>query len=227
MITWITGCTGGLGRALAGRYCRDGHVVVGGGRNEAVLAELKAEFPAGNFFMLDVGDEQSVKLFCKLAYEATGAPDYLINNAGVMNSPQPLWKVSNEEFSELTTINVNGVASMIRHAVPSMLERNEGLVVNISSGLGKRGMVNVAPYCASKHAVEGLSSALALEFAEIGSKVGCVALSPGIINTNMLQKNLGAGADVHQTSDVWVEKAAPFILNLSAKNNGESLRVSD
>ncbi|MGJ8658051.1 MAG: SDR family oxidoreductase [Akkermansiaceae bacterium] len=227
MIIWITGCTSGLGKALAMRYCDDGHTVVGGGRNEEALEELRSGFPRGHFLRLDVGDESSVESFCGQARELTGAPDYLINNAGVMNKPARLWEVSGEEFGKLTNININGVAHMIRHVVPFMLEVKRGIVVNLSSGLGKRGMSNVAPYCASKHAVEGLSSAVALEFSEISSELACIALSPGVINTSMLQKNLGEGASEHQTADDWVEKAAPYILGLHFSNNGDSLRVPD
>lgn len=208
-------------------YCRAGHRVVGGGRNEEALEELRGEFPDGHFIKLDVADEGSVELFCSAAYEATGAPDYLINNAGVMNKPGRLWEIGDEEFSQLTDINVNGVARMIRYVVPFMLKVKRGIVVNISSGLGKNGMVGVAPYCASKHAVEGLSAALALEFEEVSTKLACIALSPGVINTSMLQKNLGDGAAVYQTADAWVKKAAPYILNLNFSNNGDSLRIPD
>jgi len=229
MVIWITGCTAGLGKALVKEWIEAGHVVVGGGRNQKVLDELSDTYGSrgGYFFQVNVADDVSVKQFCTKAKAASGTPDYLINNAGMMNQRQPLWEVSAEEFDQLTSININGVANMIRHTVPFMIDVDRGVVINLSSGLGTSTMPYVASYCASKFAVEGLSRSLAQEFEEISPALGCIAMSPGVIHTDMLEIAFGDSASAYHTADVWAKKAAKYILNLTAAHNGQSLRIPD
>ena len=149
MTIWLTGCTSGLGRALVPRFIDAGHTVVGGGRNEDSLKALRQEFPGSHFLKLDVASDSSAMAFCREASEAAGAPQLLINNAAIINSPKPLWDVTAEEFDQLTAININGVANMIRHTVPRMLESRSGVIVNLSSGWGRLVSPEVAPYCAT------------------------------------------------------------------------------
>lgn len=222
MIIWLTGCTSGLGRALVPRFVEAGHTVVGGGRNAVALEELAAEFPESHFLELDVASEPSVIAFCEMALEATGAPELLINNAAVINQPKPLWEVPAEEFDQLTAININGVARMIRHAVPPMIQRKSGVIINLSSGWGRSVSPEVAPYCASKWAIEGLTKALA---EELPTGLGAVALNPGVINTPMLQSAWGASAGSYPSPAEWSKVAATYMLRISPADNGASLTV--
>lgn len=220
MIIWLTGCTAGLGHALVSDFTALGHTVVGGGRNELALDKLAKAFPEDHFKKLDVADEDSVKEFCKIALELTGAPDLLINNAAIINKPAPLWEINAEEFDQLTAININGIANMIRHAAPPMISNKKGIIVNLSSGWGRGTSPNVAPYCASKWAVEGLTQSLSQE---LPTGLAAIAVSPGVINTEMLQTVQGEKANQHRTSEEWAKTAAPFFSSLTTDDNGQSL----
>ena len=100
--------------------------------------------------------------------------------------------------------------------------RDSGVIVNFSSGWGRSGASEVAPYCASKFAVEGLTASLAQE---LPSGLAAVALNPGVINTDMLQSCFGDGASSFPTANQWVKRAGPFIMKLDAGDNGQSLSV--
>ncbi len=117
-------------------------------------------------------------------------------------------------------INVGGVANFIRSVVPLMIEHKTGTVVNLSSGWGRSTSPEVAPYCASKWAVEGLTQALAQE---LPNGLAAVAVNPGVINTGMLQRCWGEAADQYQTPQQWAVKAAPFLIGLGPDDNGSSL----
>ncbi len=220
MTIWLTGCTAGLGRALIPEFLKNQHQFVGCGRNEIALAHLKEKFPEGNFLTADIASDFSVAEFCKEALALTGAPDLVINNAATINSPAPLWEISAEEFSQVTAININGVANMVRHVMPVMLAAGQGVMVNLSSGWGRSSSPEVAPYCASKWAIEGLSQSLAQELPE---GIAVVALNPGIIATGMLRKCMGQDAENYPSPESWATTAAPFLTALTAADNGASL----
>ena len=112
--------------------------------------------------MVDVADDQQVKTWAERLLTQYEPPDLLINNAGLINQLAP-WQVPTEEFSRLIDVNIKGVANVIRHFVPAMIERKSGIIVNFSSGWGRSTSLQVAPYCASKWAIEGLTQALAQE----------------------------------------------------------------
>ena len=220
MTIWLTGCTAGLGRALVAEFLKAGHTLVGCGRNEIALAHLKNEFPDGHFLAADVANEFSVSEFCEEALAAAGPPDLVINNAATINTPAPLWEISADEFDLLMAVNVNGVANVIRHTLPSMLIAQKGVIVNFSSGWGRSGAPERAPYCASKWAIEGLTKALAGELPE---GMAAVALSPGAVATDMLRKSMGEEAENYPTPANWATTAAPFLTALTAADNGASL----
>jgi len=163
MVIWLTGCTAGLGKALLKEFCTEKNVIVGGGRRLERLAELSKVYQNAYFFELDVEHQESVEKFCEKAMNTTGAPDILINNAAMINAREKLWNISTEDFDQLTNINLNGVARMIRSTVPEMIKRGSGIIVNLSSGWGRSTSPGVAPYCASKWAIEGLTQAMAQE----------------------------------------------------------------
>jgi NAD(P)-dependent dehydrogenase (short-subunit alcohol dehydrogenase family) len=220
MIIWLTGCTSGLGRALVPEFVKAGDTVVGCGRNEIALQHLRDEFPTCFFLAADVSSDKSAGEFCDEALIAAGTPDLLINNAAIINDPMPLWEIPAEEFDELTSTNINGVANILRHAIPSMLAASKGMIVNLSSGWGRSTSPEVAPYCASKWAIEGLTKSLAEELPE---GLGAVALNPGIIATDMLRRCMGDDADRYQTAEAWATTAAPFLAALTPRQNGQSL----
>ena len=224
MLIVVTGCTRGLGRALVPKLIAAGHTNVGCGRSGEHVAELAKAFPAPHAFAaVDVTDSAAITRWAVSVLASHGPPDLLVNNAAVMNTPAPLWEVPAEEFDRLIDVNVKGVANVLRAFVPAMVARKSGVIVNLSSGWGRTTAAEVAPYCASKYAVEGLTKALAQE---LPAGMAAVPLNPGIIDTDMLRQAWGDGASRYPNADEWAEKAAPFLLRLSAADNGKSLSVS-
>ncbi len=149
-----------------------------------------------------------------------GVPDLLINNAGVINANAPLWEVSAEDFSRVIDVNLAGVANLIRHFVPAMINRGSGVIVNFSSGWGRSTSPEVAPYCATKWGIEGLTQALAQELPD---GLSAVALNPGVIETDMLRSCFGGDASSYADPRSWAETAVPFLANLGARDNGQAL----
>jgi NAD(P)-dependent dehydrogenase (short-subunit alcohol dehydrogenase family) len=220
----ITGCTRGLGRALVPLFAAAGHTVVGCGRSEAHVRELRAAFGSPHeFAAVDVRDRAAEAAWAAAVLAKVGPPDLLVNNAALMNTPAPLWQVPADEFDAVIDVNVKGVANVIRAFAPAMVGRKAGLIVNLSSGWGRSTSPDVAPYCASKYAIEGLTLALAQE---LPRGMAAVALNPGVIDTDMLRQAWADGAASYPTADRWATRAAPFLLNLGPKDNGRSLTVS-
>ncbi|NET88265.1 MAG: SDR family oxidoreductase [Kamptonema sp. SIO1D9] len=160
----ITGVSRGLGRAMTEEFIKRGHTVLGCARNEDAIAKLQAKFGSPHdFAAIDVTDDREVKAWSKILLAEYGAPDLLINNAATINNLEPLWQVSATEFDRVIDVNIKGVANVIRHFLPAMIERQSGIVVNFSSGWGRSTSPEVAPYCTTKWAIEGLTRSLAQE----------------------------------------------------------------
>lgn len=217
----ITGVTRGLGRAMADEFIRLGHRVVGCGRSEAAIRALSERYPPPHdFAVVDVASDVEVAAWAARVLATNGAPDLLLNNAALINRNAPLWEVPAEEFSAVVDVNLKGVANVLRHFLPAMIRQGRGVIVNFSSGWGRSTDAEVAPYCATKWAIEGLTQALAQE---LPAGLAAVALNPGIINTDMLQSCFGASAAAYPTAAAWARSAVPFLLKLSAKDNGRPL----
>lgn len=220
----LTGATRGLGRALVAPFAEHGWTVVGCGRSVEHVAELTAKRSTPHrFTAIDVRDANAVEGWARSVLAEVGPPDLLVNNAAVMNTPAPLWQVPAAEFDALVDVNVKGVANVIRAFVPAMVARKSGVIVNLSSGWGRSTAPEVAPYCASKYAVEGLTLALAQE---LPKGMAAVPLNPGVIDTDMLRQAWADGAASFPKADAWATRAVPFLLQLGAKDNGRSLSVS-
>ncbi len=219
----LTGATRGLGRALVGSFAAAGHTVLGCGRSREHVEALRKSFPAPHRFdALDVMDAAAVEQWAAEVLARGGPPDLLINNAALMNTPAPLWRIDPAEFSSVIDVNVKGVFNVIRAFVPAMVQRGSGVIVNLSSGWGRSTSPDVAPYCATKYAVEGLTLALAQE---LPKGMVAVPLNPGVIDTDMLRQAWADGASAYPKAEEWAKRAAPFLLGLGAKDNGRSLTV--
>ena len=219
----ITGVSRGLGRALTDEFIRLGHIVIGCGRSEKEIAQLQKQFPAPNdFAAVDVSADEQVAAWAKRVLQSHAAPDLLLNNAALINRNAPLWKVSAEEFSRVIDVNIKGVVNVIRHFAPAMVARRAGVIVNFSSGWGRSTDAEVAPYCATKWAIEGLTQSLAQE---LPPGMAAVPLNPGIINTAMLRSSFGGSATNYPVPREWAKTAAPFLLKINAADNGRQLTV--
>lgn len=223
----ITGVSRGLGRALALELAGRGHTIIGCARSEEKLNALRAEIPQPRkqehlLTPIDVRSDASVKDLAKLVVEAGKVPDIIVNNAGTINKNNRIWDVPAEEFDTVMDTNVKGIANVLRHFLPLLIQKRHGFVVNVSSGWGRSAAAEVAPYCATKWAVEGLTRAVAKE---LPPGVAIVALSPGVVNTDMLASCFGSSASFYQSPENWAPKAAAMILNFTMEDNGASLTV--
>jgi len=223
-IILITGVTRGLGRAMVDEFVRLGHTVLGCGRSRQIIEQLRKQFgKSHDFCEVDVASGEQVKTWAERISRSHGAPGLLLNNAALINRNAPLWKVPAQELSDVIDVNIKGVANVIRHFVPAMIERKSGVIVNFSSGWGRSTDAEVAPYCATKWAIEGLTQSLARE---LPSGMAAVALNPGIINTEMLQSCFGSSASSFPDADEWAQRAVPFLLQLSSHDNGQPLSIT-
>ncbi len=217
----VTGCTRGLGRAMVKEFHELGWTTAGCGRSQEMIDEMRELFPERSLFSaIDVTDDSAVAEFADSVTNQFGAPDLLLNNAGVINQNAPLWEVPAEEFSQVIDVNIGGVANIIRQFTPSMIEAGRGVIVNFSSGWGRSTAPEVAPYCATKYAIEGLTEALSQE---LPRGVAAVALNPGVIDTEMLQSCFGEAAHSYPNADEWAKTAVPFLATLGSKDNGKAL----
>ena len=219
----LTGCTRGLGRELVDRFAERGHIVLGCGRSIAHVEDMASRFgPPHDFAALDVSDGPAVDAWAARLLDVHGAPDLVINNAALMNDPAPLWEVPPEDFDRLMAVNVRGTLNVIRAFTPAMIEAGRGVIANLSSGWGRATDALVGPYCTSKFAIEGLTGSLARE---LPRPLAAVAVSPGVVDTDMLRQCWDESAAAYPKPAEWGERAADFFLGLGPGDNGASLSI--
>ena len=219
----ITGVTKGLGRALAEGLARAGHRVVGCGRTTGAIGHLRSVLGhPHDLAQLDVTHDPAVKAWADRVVAEHGPPDLLINNAAVINRNAPLWEVPAAEFDRVIDVNIKGVANVIRHFAPAMVARGSGVIANLSSGWGRSTSPEVAPYCATKWAIEGLTEALAQE---LPPGLAAVPVNPGVIDTDMLKCCFGASSSEYPGPEEWARSAVPFFLGLGPSDNGRPMTV--
>ena len=186
-----------------------------------LLKKSSAKYPTNTDFQaLDVSDYESVIFWANRIIKSFGSPDFLLNNAGIMNDNRNLWEISKRNFSEVVDTNIKGIFNTVKGYVPEMINQKRGIIVNFSSGWGRTTSPKVAPYCTSKWAVEGLTKSLAQELPQ---GLSAVALSPGVIDTDMLRLCWGNSASAHEKPETWAQRVAPYILKISSKDNGASI----
>jgi NAD(P)-dependent dehydrogenase (short-subunit alcohol dehydrogenase family) len=205
---------------MVSEFSRKGHQVLGCGRSNDAIVELQASHPKTDLSVLDVARATEVERWAEQLLKRHPAPDLLLNNAAVINRNAPLWKISDADFARVVDINVKGVVNVIRAFLPAMLARGAGVIVNFSSGWGRSTSPEVAPYCATKWAIEGLTRALAQE---LPPTMAAIPLNPGVINTEMLQSCFGDSASGYPTAAAWARSAVPFLLQLGPRDNGKPL----
>jgi NAD(P)-dependent dehydrogenase (short-subunit alcohol dehydrogenase family) len=220
----VTGCSQGLGLALIQGFIDSGHKVSGCSRNTQRMNELREQFGEEHYFeAVDVSDPDQVYGWANNCLKQQGAVDLIVNNAAIINPNASMWEVDDQQWSELININVKGVFYVSKAFLPSLIKANHGVLVNVSSGWGRSAAAEVATYCCSKWAVEGLTRSLA---EEVPSGVAAIPLNPGIIHTTLLESCFGSSASHFPSPQQWAETAVPFLLGLSAADNGQPLTVN-
>jgi NAD(P)-dependent dehydrogenase (short-subunit alcohol dehydrogenase family) len=232
-IVVITGVTKGIGLALAEEFTRCGWRVAGCGRSLKAVQELQNQYGSEHLFSaVDIKDDASVSKWAEEVASKMGIPFILINNAGLINRPQALWEVPSDEFADIMDTNVIGTVNMLRHFIPLMLQKQQGIIVNVSSGWGANGKItfsphcegwgSFSPYCASKFAVEGLTQSLSQE---LPPGLIAVTLAPGASNTDMLYKALPEEAGKYPTAEERAKTIVPYILNIQPSDSGKHLSI--
>ena len=196
----ITGCTRGLGLAMARSFASRGWTVSGCGTKASVVADLAKELGGKHrICTCDVTSPAEAAAFADDILSGPGAPDLLLNNAALVNRNAPLWEVPPEDFSRVIDVNLKGIHLICRGFLPAMIARGSGVVVNFSSGWGRSTSPEVAPYCCTKWGVEGLTKALAQELSRLRSVVlSNEALSSILILTVRMSPILSARASLNR-----------------------------
>ncbi len=192
-IALVTGGGRGIGRAIALSLAREGAQVLVVARTasevEKVAAQIKSEFETeAAHAVCDVSKADDVeRVFDEIKKAFGRAPDILVNNAGIAESAV-IARTDDEMWRRHIEINLSGTFYFMRAALPSMVERGWGRIINIASIAGKTGAPYIAAYSASKHGVVGLTRSAALEVATKGVTVNAVC--PGYVETEMTARSI-------------------------------------
>jgi NAD(P)-dependent dehydrogenase (short-subunit alcohol dehydrogenase family) len=193
MTAVITGASRGIGRAAALRFAQEGYGVWALARSIENLESLKREVADQQVevraLRVDVSKREEVITACKVILAEKGPPAVLVNNAGIALSA-PLAKTEAEAFDRLMAINAVAPFFFCRELMPAMAGAGGGRVINIASTAALKGFKYTSAYCASKHALLGMTRALAVEFAKKGVTVNAVC--PGWTDTDMLEASARA-----------------------------------
>jgi NAD(P)-dependent dehydrogenase (short-subunit alcohol dehydrogenase family) len=188
----VTGAAGGIGRAAALAFAREGARVAvvdvdakGGEETVALIAQAGGE---AFFTKTDISKSDQVEAMVAGVVKQFGRLDCAFNNAGIEIEHLPLAEADEETFDRLMSVNVKGVWLCMKHEIRQMLKQGGGAIVNTASVAGLVGAPLMPLYAASKHAVVGMTKTAAAEYGKAGIRVNSVC--PGIIRTPMLERAL-------------------------------------
>ena len=186
----VTGAATGIGYGVALRLGAEGAGVVivdvDGELGNQTVSELAARGIDARLVVGDVGDESVAEQAVETAIGAWGRLDVLVNNAGITGDPGVIWELPVGEMDRVYRTNLRATYLFTQKAVPAMLSRDYGRIVNIASIAGKEGNPNMVPYSATKAAVIGLTKSVGKELAGTGVRVNCI--TPAVVQTRILDQ---------------------------------------
>lgn len=219
----VTGGGKGIGRAICLALAREGADIVIASRTEKDIREtarmVEKEGRRAFAMSTDIRIEEDVKNMVSETVNAFGRIDILINNAGVAYRKH-LVDTSTEEYENIMDTNVKGMFFCTKYALPYLLKRGEGRIINISSGAGKHGIPKLSIYCASKFAVIGFTESIAYE---IGGGAQVYAVCPASVDTDMY-RSLHVDEPVLKPEDV-ARKVLELCLPETTIPSGSSIEV--
>jgi NAD(P)-dependent dehydrogenase (short-subunit alcohol dehydrogenase family) len=189
-VALVTGAGSGIGRACALAFANRGAKVVaadvsiqGGKETIRLIDEMEG---TGMFFQCDVGNPHAVEELINKTLKSFGQLDFACNNAGIQGVRVPTVEYPLEAWNNVIYTNLTGIWLSMKFEIAQMLEQGSGVIVNMSSILGKVGFANASAYVAANHGILGLTKTAAIEYANQGLRVNAVC--PGFIYTPMLQR---------------------------------------
>jgi NAD(P)-dependent dehydrogenase (short-subunit alcohol dehydrogenase family) len=217
-VVLVTGALSGIGKATAEAFARAGYRIAISGRRDdagqALADELRALDADAEFIRVDVRSDDAVRDLVDRTVARFGRLDVAVNSAGTEGQPGPVTDQTAESYAATFDTNVLGTLLSMKHELRVMEAQESGSIVNISSTTGHRGSPGASVYTASKHAVEGLTKAAALEAAAFGVRVNAVA--PGPVDTELLTRFAGSEA-----------RKAALVARVPFKRAGKAEEIAD
>ncbi|CAN5614430.1 SDR family NAD(P)-dependent oxidoreductase [soil metagenome] len=207
-IALVTGAGAGIGKSIAQQLASAGADVAVTDIDEAAASTVSGEIASSRAFRLDVTDGSDARRVIGIVESEMGPIDIVVNNAGVA-SMKYIWDLTEDDWDFNFDVNAKGVFLVTKAVIPGMIERQQGVIVNIASMAGKKGVSLLSHYAASKWACIGFTKSCAVELGQFGIRVNCVC--PGFVATPMQERELGwesaaRGMTVQEVFDGYIEK---------------------
>ena len=211
-VALITGTGRGIGRAIALVFARDGARVAVTGRTKERRDRVEEEIVAGGgdalSFALDVTEADQVSDAMREVISAWGQIDILVNNAGVIIGNTPIWATTVEDWDTIMNVDLRGLFLCCHAVIPHMMERREGIIINLGSSSGRTADESYGAYTAAKWGVVGYTISLARSLRPHGIRVN--GINPGWVDTDMARA-LDPAGDPQWSTPEEIAQAALFL----------------